>query len=194
MDYFPNTRWEGAGYLAASIDDTSSTDDTWGVHFLVGGTAYNSNQRHVRAVSGEMNTGILMDNDDHTVTDTATGLMWQQLEAVDEQGEVRKMTWEKGLNYCETLELAGFDDWRLPNSKELQSIVGYEKGQSEQDLNKYENLFPNVRAGKYWSATTHAGANTYARIVYLSTGTTGRNLKSNSVYVRAVRGGQRYWN
>ena len=35
------------------------------------------------------------------------------------------MNWEDALAYAEDLDLAGYRDWRLPNAKELQSIVDY---------------------------------------------------------------------
>lgn len=59
------------------------------------------------------------DNGDGTITDLATGLMWMQ----DDSGS--GMEWQDALSYCEALEYAGHTDWRLPNAKELQSIVDY---------------------------------------------------------------------
>ena len=47
--------------------------------------------------------------------------MWQQ---TDDGG---RREWAEALAYCEALELAGHDDWRLPNSKALQSIVDYRR-------------------------------------------------------------------
>jgi len=77
-------------------------------------------KRFVRCVSGKA-YGIndYQVNDDKTVTDKATGLMWAQ----DDSGEA--MNWEEALAYAENSEYAGYDDWRLPNVKELQSIVDY---------------------------------------------------------------------
>ena len=75
---------------------------------------------YVRAVRGDSyGSNEFDDNGDGTVTDTATGLMWQQ----DDSGVA--MDWEDALSYAENFELAGYDDWRLPNVKELQSIVDY---------------------------------------------------------------------
>jgi hypothetical protein len=77
-------------------------------------------KRFVRCVSGkEYGTNNFQDNNDRTVTDEATGLMWAQ----DDSGEA--MNWEEALSYAENSEYAGYDDWRLPNVKELQSIVDY---------------------------------------------------------------------
>jgi hypothetical protein len=68
-----------------------------------------------------------VDNGDGTVTDQATGLMWSQ----DDNGV--GMEWEDALAYAEGAELAGYDDWRLPNVKELQSILEYGKSPNAVD-------------------------------------------------------------
>jgi hypothetical protein len=58
----------------------------------------------------------MSDNGDGTVSDSATGLVWQQTD------DNTLRTWAEALQYCEDLELAGQSDWRLPNVKELVSI------------------------------------------------------------------------
>lgn len=105
---------------------------------------------YVRAVRGEENIyGVnqFTDNGDGTITDTATGLMWQSAD----DGETRN--WEESLSYAETLELASFTDWRLPSSKELQSIIDYEK-LSFPAVD--ESFFTISNADSYfWTSTTH---------------------------------------
>ncbi len=59
------------------------------------------------------------DNGDKTITDNATGLMWMK----DDSG--KGMNWKDALSYTENLTFAGKSDWRLPDVKELQSIVDY---------------------------------------------------------------------
>ena len=71
---------------------------------------------YVRCVRGGQTQQSLVDNGDGTVTDNRTGLIWQQ-------GEPGAMTWNSALTYCEGLSLAGSTDWRLPNIKELESLV-----------------------------------------------------------------------
>jgi hypothetical protein len=51
--------------------------------------------------------------------DRSTGLAWQYSEALESKSLA------EALAYCEDLELGGFDDWRLPNVRELQSIADY---------------------------------------------------------------------
>ncbi len=56
------------------------------------------------------------DHQDGTVTDNVTGLMWQQ--TMDE-----KMTYEEALTYAANSTLGGYSDWRIPNIKELFSLI-----------------------------------------------------------------------
>jgi hypothetical protein len=58
------------------------------------------------------------DNGDGTVTDKTTGLMWQQ-----QDDGVSRANWDGQLQYCAGLNLGGHADWRLPNIKELASLV-----------------------------------------------------------------------
>lgn len=77
----------------------------------------------VRAVRGETTLYDMkyVDNGDGTVTDTSTNLMW----AESDSGNT--MNWIDAITYANESALGGYDDWRLPNSKELQSLVDYEK-------------------------------------------------------------------
>ncbi len=91
---------------------------------------------YVRVVRGETyGVNDFVDNGDGTVTDLATGLMWSQ----DDNGEA--LSWEEALAYAEGATLAGYDDWRLPNIKELQSIVDYSKSPNAVDT---EDLGPAI--------------------------------------------------
>jgi hypothetical protein len=121
----------------------------------------------------------LLDNGDGTVTDTETGLMWQQAEA-------GAMTWEAALAYCEALSLAGQDDWRLPNRNELQSIVDYDFYDPATDT----TAFPGAESSYYWSSTAYAGYTGFVWGVGFYGGSVHDYSKSISYYVRAVRGGQ----
>ena len=69
-----------------------------------------------------------MDNEDGTVTDRATGLTWMQVDSGHRKAGTEKdgrMGWAEALAWAEGLRYAGKSDWRLPNAKELQSIVDY---------------------------------------------------------------------
>ncbi|TXR53891.1 DUF1566 domain-containing protein [Reinekea thalattae] len=94
-----------------------------------------------------------VDNGDETVTDQSTGLMW----AKNDSGET--MDWVEALEYAENSELAGYSDWRLPNSKELQSLVDYEKQSfpaiNTDVFNVSLDSFDSVEDAYYfWTSTT----------------------------------------
>ena len=68
----------------------------------------------------------LADNGDGTLTDNATGLVW----TTEDSGawaagpyQDGGLDWQDALAFCEDLDHAGLTDWRLPDAKELQSIV-----------------------------------------------------------------------
>ncbi|MBR9884875.1 MAG: DUF1566 domain-containing protein [Oceanospirillales bacterium] len=87
-----------------------------------------------------------VDNGDATVTDRASALTWQQRD----DGQTRN--WKQALAYCEGLDLAGHNDWRLPNIKELQSIVDYSRHDPAIDT---RHLQMRDKRGWFWSSTTH---------------------------------------
>jgi hypothetical protein len=91
------------------------------------------------------------DNGDGTVTDNLTGLMWEQ--KTNDGGKRDKnltYTWKDALAYCETLVHAGFSDWRLPNTKELERVVDLNASNPAIDT----EYFANTSNGKYWTSTT----------------------------------------
>ena len=135
----------------------------------------------MRAVRGGQSGPLdnLVINGDGTVTDTSTGLMWQQQTA-------GPMTWEEAISYCEGLSLGGYNDWRLPNRNELQSLVDYTRYCPAIDT----TVFPGTMSSNYWSSTTCAYYTSYAWCVGFHDGFVYYDGKSSSYYVRAVRGGQ----
>lgn len=111
--------------------------------------------RYVRAVRGDT-YGInnFVDNADGTVTDDATGLMWAQ----DDSGI--GMEWEDALSYAENFTYAGYDDWRLPDVKELQSIVDYSGvfpciDESFFNITGFTNEGDNADYPYFWTSTTN---------------------------------------
>jgi Protein of unknown function (DUF1566) len=66
-----------------------------------------------------------LDRGDGTVTDSATGLMWQKAE-----GQLYN-NWHDAVAYCNTLQFppGGYDDWRLPSKDELKGLVRCSNGQ-----------------------------------------------------------------
>jgi hypothetical protein len=112
-------------------------------------------------VRGNTTYGInsFTDNGDGTITDAATGLMWMQ------DDSKTGMIWKVALSYAENFEYAGHGDWRLPDAKELQSIVDYSRSPQSSASAAIDPLFNCTpitnEAGEvdypyYWSSTTHA--------------------------------------
>jgi hypothetical protein len=127
-----------------------------------------------------------VDNQDGTVTDTCTGLMWQKATA-DKDGngtidDSDRMPWQNALQYCESLEFAGHSDWRLPNVRELQSIVDYGRYSPSSDP-----IF-GAESGWYWSSSTYVSLPSYAWFVGFYDGLVFSGDKDYGGFVRAVRG------
>jgi hypothetical protein len=165
---------------------SSSIDKYWNpyyVSFDYGTLGYGiskSNSLFVRAVQGKPSWRInhCVMNGDGTITDVKTGLMWQI--------HTSKLNWEESLSYCESLKLAIFNDWRLPNREELFSIFDYTKKEFSFEYGK-TNSYDN-----YWSSSTIVDRNSQAWTFENKSGIFELWGKSESNYVRAVRGGQRY--
>ncbi len=68
------------------------------------------------------------DNNDGTVSDNVTGLMWSKSPDMNGDGDIRandKLTYEEALAKADTFVLAGYDDWRLPTIKEMYSLMDF---------------------------------------------------------------------
>ena len=94
------------------------------------------------------------DNGDGTVTDLATKLIWKQcsegLSGADcKFGNVMTFTWQAALQHASDADYAGSNLWRLPNKKELISLV--EQRCYDPAINTH--FFPNTPGGYFWSSS-----------------------------------------
>lgn len=122
-----------------------SVDKTFFVTYVRGNETYGINE--------------FSDNGDGTISDLATGLMWMQ----NDNGE--GINWKAALTYAENKDFANYTDWRLPNAKELQSIVDYSRSPGTTNSAAINQVFNSTKiineAGEvdypfYWSGTTHS--------------------------------------
>ncbi len=145
---------------------------------------------------GEFQAGLaspvprFADNNDGTVTDRLTGLIW--LQDADRFGEVR---WDQALENARNLSAGSCGlndnskpgDWRLPNIREFFSLIDY--GKADPIISdEARAVFKNVRSSIYWSSTTLAAAPTLAWMMTLGIGPTVFDLKINPNRMWAVRG------
>ncbi len=175
--YFPSAQpyanyWSSTSYAA-------QPSSAWTVYFFNGNVSWNSktSANYVRCVRGGPAPGGFTDNNDVTVTDWSTHLIWQK------QDDGATKTWEQALSYCEGLSLGGFTDWRLPNIKELSSIA--DDGTYGPAINT--SLFPSTHSYYYWSSTSASSYSTSAKVVYFYDSYLTDLDKTSLEYVRCVR-------
>ena len=124
------------------------------------------------------------------IVDNLTGLMWTR-NADLANGRVR---WSEALNLVSNLDVEGYTDWRLPNVKELRSLIDYWETHPDQYLYSqgFDNLLDNNQGSiySYWTSTTESGGSkTKAFIVGLGDGHVSLASKDDLFKVIAVRGG-----
>lgn len=143
-------------------------------------------------VNSAYGKNIFVDNKNKTVSDKATGLMWQK------EDSKSGMDWRGALKYCEDLRLGGYADWRLPNAKELQSIVDYKRSPQATASAAIDPVFSVSRIDEglgsypyFWSSTTHLdGRNPYSSAVYIAFGEAKGKMHSTLMDVHGA-GSQR---
>lgn len=154
---------------------------------------------------GELQAGApqaLIDNGDGTITDRNTGLVWEKL---SDDGSIHdrdtSYTWEAGLTRVATLNaasFAGYSDWRVPNQKELESIVDYGRSNPAIAAAFQSGCTPGCSVTACscatsqlytWSSTTLQDSQRLAWALWTTDGSSVNQLKSSDWGVRAVRGG-----
>ncbi|MHB1183200.1 MAG: Lcl C-terminal domain-containing protein [Desulfobulbia bacterium] len=98
-----------------------------------------------------------------TVLDHLTGLAWTRDANLNEF----PLTWQESLAFIAGMnrhKWAGYDDWRLPNRRELRSLMSY---QAKKPSLPVEHPFTNIFLGWYWTSTTAAIHPAYAWWIHL---------------------------
>lgn len=190
--WFPNTspaaHWTGSAYTGVS-------PDAWFVLFgdgLVG--SYPRSARYaVRVVRAARPVGAVADrfvaNGDE-VTDRLTRLVWRRCSEGQTwtgstcSGNAASYTWKRALDRARAAA-AGGTAWRLPNAKELASLVDDTRVEPAIDT----TAFPGTPGVRYWTSTPYAGPEAYAWLANFNFGPTTNFFRSSAYAVRLVRSG-----
>lgn len=127
------------------------------------------------------------------VVDTKTGLMWmrcslgyqwQDNTCVRQEGKPAEFAWPEALQAAVTAKsFAGYNDWRLPNKKELSSIV--EAACFDPAINL--TVFPATEAKGYWTSTPNNFNESFAWAVNFINGDHVSTSRTNLFGIRLVR-------
>jgi len=85
-----------------------------------------------------------IDNNDQTITDRLTGLMWTK------RADLNHCIWSTAVSYCRSLNAYGYNDWRLPNIKEIISLLDFS---NFSPCLQNGHPFTSVKNERYWSST-----------------------------------------
>ena len=182
---FPRSEAQYWWTSTARVDDLSrvwvvNSGGGLGAHRKTEATAAGGQQRiHTRCVRGtESASSQWHDLTENTATDQTTGLTWQTIPAPE------LLTWEQALDFANNLDLNDCNDWRLPNIKELQSIV--DDRRIDPALNPM--VFEVTTSKPVWTSTSLAGHGERAWTIDFKLGTVSYADKTDNLTVLCVRG------
>jgi len=181
FEYSPTGRYIDAQYWTQTdyVSTTMNGAKTFfGVNFadgrIKGYPKFNkgrgSTSFYLKLVRGNNKYGKneFVDKTDGTIYDKATNLTWMKYDSGNEVFKSLRVNgavnWKNAISFCENVNYANNSKWRLPNAKELQSIVDYTKSPDETNSAAINDLFEStsIKNGNhqvdfpfYWSSTTH---------------------------------------
>ncbi len=131
------------------------------------------------------------DNGNGIVTDNKTGLQWMRC-AIGQvwdgstcTGTEAKTDWQSALTIAESNAFAGLTDWRLPNKKELLSIIEFSCLGPALNI----TIFPNASSSSFWTSSVYTDGTASAWVVSQGTGDDQTNTRDSTfIAIRLVRG------
>jgi hypothetical protein len=121
--------------------------------------------------------------DNETVVDTQTGLMWTTNASLLEF----PLAWGEALHAIQALNqsgLYGYDDWKLPNRRELFSLISF---QTTNPCVPGGHPFTHIFTGYYWTSSSCARLPDQAWYIHLGGARVFKGMKHGSYMVWPVR-------
>lgn len=182
--------WTGGTCTATTAATCSVTPSVSTSYTVAGVNAAGTGTASTAAVT--VTTGALQPNADGTVYDPKTGLTWMRCAMGQTwtgstcSSTAATYTWDQAMALTNTVTFAGKGDWRLPNIRELLTIVDRSIHAPAID----SAVFPNTASSYFWSSSPVAILSDYAWFVDFNYGDTNGYSKTSTNYVRLVRSGQ----
>ncbi|MER2493109.1 DUF1566 domain-containing protein [Catenovulum sediminis] len=138
-------------------------------------------------------SNYILDSQNGVITDAKNGLMWSVCNhgenwiASDSRcdGSAESVIWQSALQSSTTTSLAGYDDWRVPNIKELMSLIERQCAEPAIPI----SLFASTENEAYWTSTPvyNTGTTNLVWAVHFKEGTNIQRDKSSAALIRFVR-------
>jgi len=154
-------------YIVVDTGQNRCYDNFREISYPKSGESYYGQDAHYAG-----NKPTYRDDGDGTITDLNTGLMWTQ-------NPGSKKTFKQALAGASQCRIGGYDDWRLPNAKELQTIVDYSRSPDTSNTAAIDPIFKTATTvnevdkndfPNYWSSTTHASVYSAQGAAYIAFG------------------------
>lgn len=139
---------------------------------------------------------IYLDHGDGTVTDIRTGLMWKKCtEGLSgggcQSGSAQGFSWSNALSHAEASDFAGYNDWRLPNVKELSTLIEHCRFMPSINTSRFPNTpIDSFPRDAFWSSSPVALDFDRAWFVSFWLGDISGSSRSHSRLIRLVRAGK----
>ena len=148
-------------------------------------------KRQMKLTGMRSKDGRFIDNENGTITDTKTNLMWVKTDSYSDLENC--LGWDESREYVSRLSTGGYSDWRMPTVKELKSIFEKSKSNKDGSGNTFR-IDPIFAPGSgYWQWSSEEVGTCCARFMLFSNGDILEYTRECFFTggVRAVRSGRR---